>query len=60
MTGFYDKILPDFLNKYGKQWGAKVEETTIETPKCARLQAPVDAFHDSALIVFTPSTSLPP
>lgn len=25
MKGFYDKILPDFLNKYGKKWGAKVQ-----------------------------------
>lgn len=29
MKGFYDKILPDFLNKYGKKWGAKVGETQI-------------------------------
>jgi hypothetical protein len=29
MKGFYDKILPDFLNKYGKKWGAKVEKTTL-------------------------------
>jgi hypothetical protein len=30
MKGFYDKIIPDFLNKYGKKWGAKVGEATIE------------------------------
>lgn len=24
MKGFYDKILPAFMNKYGKQWGVKV------------------------------------
>ena len=24
MRGFYDKIIPDYLNKYGKRWGAKV------------------------------------
>lgn len=29
MKGFYDKILPDFMNKYGKKWGAKVGETQI-------------------------------
>src|SRR6185312_6073238 len=28
MRGFYDKILPDYLNKLGKKYGAKVEETT--------------------------------
>ena len=31
MKGFYDKIIPDFLNKFGKKWGAKVEESEIET-----------------------------
>jgi 2'-5' RNA ligase len=30
MKGFYDKILPDFLNRYGKKWGAKVGETSIK------------------------------
>jgi hypothetical protein len=30
MRGFYDKIIPDYLNKYGKKWGAKVGETEIE------------------------------
>ncbi len=30
MKGFYDKILPNFLNKYGKKWGAKVEDTHIK------------------------------
>lgn len=31
--GFYDKILPNLLNKYAKKWGAKVEPTTIQTSK---------------------------
>jgi N12 class adenine-specific DNA methylase len=31
MKGFYDKIVPDFLNKFGKKWDAKVEEIDIET-----------------------------
>lgn len=30
MKGFYNKILPDFANKYGKKWGAKVGETTLD------------------------------
>lgn len=30
MKGFYDKILPAFMNKYGKKWGVKVED--IELP----------------------------
>ncbi len=29
MRGFYDKILPAFVNKYGKKWGAKVEDSTV-------------------------------
>jgi hypothetical protein len=29
MKGFYDKIVPDYLNKFGKKWGAKVGETKI-------------------------------
>ena len=30
MKGFYDKMLPAFMNKYGKKWGIKVED--IELP----------------------------
>ena len=26
MKGFYDEILPRFMNKYGKKWGVKVED----------------------------------
>ena len=29
MKGFYDKILPDYLNTYGKQYGAKVGELQL-------------------------------
>ena len=29
MKGFYDKILPTFMNKYGKKWGVKVGETEL-------------------------------
>ena len=38
MRGFYDKMLPAFMNKYGKKWGVKVED--IELPnleKSARI-----------------------
>ena len=31
MKGFYDKMLPSFVSKYTKKWGAKVED--IELPK---------------------------
>lgn len=29
MEGFYDKILPDFINKYGKKHGLKVGQTKL-------------------------------
>lgn len=31
MKGFYDKILPAFMNKYVKKWGSKVGETNVDT-----------------------------
>ncbi len=33
MKGFYDTIIPSFLNKYAKKWGAKVGETQIGNEK---------------------------
>lgn len=33
MKGFYDKILPDYVNKYGKKYGIKVGKTQITTGK---------------------------
>ena len=29
MKGFYDKILVDYANKYGKKWGAKVSDDKV-------------------------------
>ena len=29
MKGFYDEILPRWMNKYGKQWGVKVEDIKL-------------------------------
>ena len=29
MKGFYDDILPRFMNKYGKKWGVKVADITL-------------------------------
>ena len=29
MKGFYDKMLPSFMNKYGKKWGVKVEDIDL-------------------------------
>lgn len=37
MKGFYDKILPDYANKYAKKWGAKVGEAgTTDFDKSTR------------------------
>lgn len=35
--GFYDKILPDFVNKYTKKFGGKVEASTVGTEKTGKL-----------------------
>lgn len=32
MKGFYDQMIPAFLNKYTKKWGGRVESTEIQTP----------------------------
>jgi hypothetical protein len=32
MKGFYDKMLPDYLNKMGKQYGVQVDEIGIRSP----------------------------
>jgi len=31
MKGFYDKMLVDFFNKFGKKWGARVQSDEIQT-----------------------------
>lgn len=32
MKGFYDQMLPRFMNKYGKKWGVKVGEVELDLP----------------------------
>jgi len=32
MKGFYDKMLPDYLNNFGKPFGAQVQSTTFDVP----------------------------
>jgi hypothetical protein len=39
MRGFYDKMIPTFVNKYVKQWGAKVGETSVKGPGDGRRYA---------------------
>ena len=33
MKGFYDKMIPAWLNKYAKKWGTRVEKTVVNGPK---------------------------
>lgn len=37
MKGFYDKIIPEYLNKYLKKWGSKVGSTEIITGNDGKL-----------------------
>ena len=32
MKGFYDQMLPRFMDKYGKRWGVKTGEVQLDTP----------------------------
>lgn len=42
MKGFYDKIIPEYLGKYAKKWGAKVEEIDLLiTPTVTKQQMPI-------------------
>jgi len=43
MVGFYDKILPAFVSKYVKKWGAKLERGTVTDPYFAASGAAVMA-----------------
>lgn len=44
MKGFYDKILVDFANKFGKKYGAKVDDITITSGKKTGTGATVEEF----------------
>jgi hypothetical protein len=58
MKGFYDEIVPRFLNKYGKKWGSKVEETTLPAP--SKLSGKeIDALSDAELTQHLHSTATP-
>jgi hypothetical protein len=48
MKGFYDKILPDYLNNYGKKYGAAVREAPMNyTPSAQRVE---QGAQDDALL----------
>lgn len=42
MKGFYDQILPKFLDKYAKKWDAKTGMTKIQTESKAQAMADAD------------------
>lgn len=44
MRGFYDKMLPDYLNSYGKKYGAQVTPFDIETEPARIERAGVSAY----------------
>jgi hypothetical protein len=48
MKGFYDKMLPDYLNNFGKQYGAAVREAPLNyTPSAQRV---AQGAQDDALL----------
>lgn len=53
MKGFYDQILPNFVNGYVKKWGAKVASATVatgpHTSQAVHAVAITDAMVDSVL-----------
>ena len=60
MRGFYDKIIPEFLNKFGKKWGAKVEESDDRNgimPGMRKRSAPDRIEETEPLGPFTPFPS---
>ena len=59
MKKYYDEIYPKFLDKYGKKWGARVGETSVETDKNAKSWAYFrDWFNENHSDVGGSSTAL--
>jgi len=56
MKGFYDKILVDFANKYGKKWGARVQQIEIGTE--SKQQSNGDYYQETAVVHSLPVTDL--
>jgi len=57
MKGFYDRMIPSFLNKYAKKWGAKVHAIEIEMDgkETAVHSLPItDAMRESVLYLGQP------
>lgn len=41
MLAFYDRMLPEFMDKYGKQWGVKTKDELLTLDDGAKLEAHV-------------------
>ena len=50
MKGFYDKMIPSFLNKLGKPYGVKVGQMPIETETANKLQVGEMTYEDPAKV----------
>lgn len=57
MQGFYDKILVDYANKFGKKFGAKVGSVNVNTKRAIERGAPAEGIMPSEII--KPVHSLP-
>ena len=57
MKGFYDKILVDFANKFGKKYGAKVGESKIPGGELSSLEVSRDRETDRYAII-TPNGNI--
>lgn len=61
MQGFYDDILPRFMNKYGKKWGVKVEDIELPVGDAGALTAhsvPVTAEMKASVLEGQPMFSV--
>ncbi len=53
-THLYDEMIPQFLNKYGRKWGARVDTTTFDlgrTPPSTGIDLRVDRQSDGFYII---------
>ena len=61
MAGFYDRIIPSFLNKYTKKWGGRVSETkvplemSVDPTSGERFQADPNGGNSAHSLDITPS-----
>jgi hypothetical protein len=49
MKGFYDKILVDYANRYGRKWGVKVRKSVIEGGQTVHALEVTPAMRESVL-----------